>query len=198
MIRILVLCLLMGSAYADTLRGRIVGVSDGDTVTLLDAAHQQHKIRLAGIDAPEKSQAFGQRAKEHLSDRVFGQLVTVEVSKTDRYGRLVGKIMVSGMDANLGQIRAGMAWHYKQYEKEQTPADRRLYAQTERAAQFQRLGLWRDANPQPPWDFRHGGAIQATPAAEAISTCPCGGSTRCTGPKGGQYCLTPSGNKRYQ
>lgn len=198
MIRILVLCLLMGSAYADTLRGRIVGVSDGDTVTLLDAARQQHKIRLAGIDAPEKSQAFGQRAKERLSDLVFGQPVTVEGRKTDRYGRLVGKVIVSGTDANLMQLRAGMAWHYKQYEKEQTPADRQLYAQTERAAQDQRLGLWRDANPQPPWDFRHGKAFQATPAAEASSTCPCGGSTRCTGPKGGQYCLTPSGNKRYQ
>lgn len=188
----------MGSAYADTLRGRIVGVSDGDTVTLLDAAHEQHKIRLAGIDAPEKSQAFGQRAKEHLSDRVFGQPVTVVGSKTDRYGRLVGKVIVSGTDANLMQLRAGMAWHYKQYENEQTPADRRLYAQTERAAQDQRVGLWRDANPQPPWDFRHGTAAQATPAAEAQSTCPCGGIARCTGPKGGQYCLTPSGNKRYQ
>lgn len=198
MIRILLLCLLVGSAYADTLSGHIVGVSDGDTVTLLDAAHHQHKIRLAGIDAPEKSQPFGQRAKERLSDAVFGQPVTVEGSKTDRYGRLVGKIMVSGMDANLGQIRAGMAWHYKQYEKEQTPADRLVYAEAEGVARLQKVGLWRDANPQAPWDFRHGAAAQATPPAEARLTCPCEGTTRCTGPKGGQFCLTPSGNKRYQ
>lgn len=198
MIRILVLCLLMGSAYAETLSGRIVGVNDGDTVTLLDAAHQQHKIRLAGIDAPEKSQPFGQRAKAHLSDRVFDKRVTVEGTKTDRYGRLVGKLIVSGTDANLMQIRAGMAWHYKAYETEQTPADRQLYALGETAARSQRVGLWRDPDPQAPWDFRHGAAARATPAAEIHSTCPCGGATRCTGPKGGQFCVTPNGNKRYQ
>lgn len=198
MIRILLLYLLVGSTYADTLSGRIVGVSDGDTVTLLDAAYRQHKIRLAGIDAPEKSQPFGQRSKEHLSNRVFGQQVTVEGSKTDRYGRLVGKVIVSGTDVNLMQLRIGMAWHYKAYEKEQTPADRHQYAETERAARHQRVGLWRDTNPHAPWDFRHGAAFRATPATEARSTCPCGGIVWCTGPKGGQFCLTPNGNKRYQ
>lgn len=81
------------NAHAETLSGRTVGVSDEDTITVLDLTNTQHKIRLAGIDAPEKSQPFGQRSKESLSDLVFGRTVTVETDKVDRYGRQVGKVM---------------------------------------------------------------------------------------------------------
>jgi endonuclease YncB( thermonuclease family) len=97
------------TAGAATLTGKVVGVSDGDTITVLDAAKTQHKIRLAGIDPPEKAQPFGQKSKEHLSDSVFGKQVQVEYTKTDKYGRTVGKVLVNGMDANLEQIKAGFA-----------------------------------------------------------------------------------------
>ena len=94
---LLVLALLLASAlgaYADTITGRVVGVADGDTVTVLDAEKVQHKIRLAGIDAPEKSQPFGNRSKQNLSDLVFQKDVRVDWDKRDRYGRIVGKVMV--------------------------------------------------------------------------------------------------------
>ena len=86
-------------------------MSDGDTITVLDKTHTQHKIRLAGIDAPEKNQAFGQRAKESLSDLVSSKAVTVETGKTDRYGREVGKVLVDGIDSNLVQVQKGFVWH---------------------------------------------------------------------------------------
>ena len=98
-------------AYADTIIGKAIKVSDGDTITVLDKTHTQHKIRLAGIDAPEKNQAFGQRAKESLSDLVSSKAVTVETGKTDRYGREVGKVLVDGIDSNLVQVQKGFVWH---------------------------------------------------------------------------------------
>lgn len=128
---------------AETLQGRVVGVTDGDTVKVLDASHTEWKIRLMGIDAPEKKQAFGIRSKSNLSDLVYDKTVVVEYSK-DRYGRTVGKILVNGVDANLEQIKAGMAWHYKKYAKEQPIADRETYAQAEdRARAGQRGALER-------------------------------------------------------
>jgi endonuclease YncB( thermonuclease family) len=84
------------TAFAETYTGRVVGVSDGDTITVLDSSNTQHKIRLAGIDAPEKSQAFGQRSKESLSASVFGKSVTIDSNKSDKYGREIGKVIVSG------------------------------------------------------------------------------------------------------
>lgn len=142
------------AANADTLLGRVVGVSDGDTVTVLDSRNQQYKIRLMGIDAPEKSQAFGNRSKQFLSSLVFNRRVQVEYNKRDRYGRAVGKIIVDGKDANLAQIKAGMAWHYKQYQKEQSADDRVAYASAEEQARVGRRGLWQDNEPTPPWEYR--------------------------------------------
>lgn len=146
--------LLANISIADTLQGRVVGVTDGDTVTVLDASNMQHKIRLMGIDAPEKKQAFGNRSKESLSALVFSKQVTVEYNKKDKYGRTVGKIIVDGIDANLEQVKSGLAWHYKKYQKEQTVDDRSLYAQAEVQAREGRRGLWNDAQPTPPWDWR--------------------------------------------
>lgn len=135
----------------------VIAVSDGDTVTVLDAVKAQHKIRLSGIDAPEKKQPYGQRSKQSLSGLVFNQRVTVEWNKRDRYGRIVGKVVLpSGADANLQQIKRGMAWHYKAYEREQTPKDRVAYSGAERAAREARVGLWQDAQAVPPWEFRKG------------------------------------------
>lgn len=142
-------------SLADTLHGRVVSISDGDTLTLLDASNQQFKIRLTGIDAPEKKQPFGQVSKQQLSAMVFGKSVTVEWFKKDRYQRTLGKIVLDGLDINLKQVKSGMAWHYKKYEKEQPPEDRQTYAEAETNAQQKRLGLWADANAVPPWEFRH-------------------------------------------
>jgi endonuclease YncB( thermonuclease family) len=151
---ILVAFSLGNMASANIIHGRVVGVSDGDTVTVIDVNKTQYKIRLAGIDAPEKAQAYGQKSKESLSELVFGKQVDVEWSKQDRYGRTVGKIMLAGVDINLEQIKRGMAWHYKQYQNEQSPEDRDAYAQYQSQAQERKMGLWRDPTPIEPAVFR--------------------------------------------
>lgn len=148
------LLLLTHTSTADTLHGRVVGVSDGDTVTVLDASNTQWKIRLMGIDAPEKKQAFGNKSKESLSALVFNKQVSVDFNKKDKYGRTVGKIIVNGVDANLEQIKAGLAWHYKKYQNEQSVDDRSIYAQAEEQARVEKRGLWLDTDPTPPWEWR--------------------------------------------
>lgn len=142
------------ASIAASYSGLVVRVADGDTVTVLDGANQQHKVRLAGIDAPEKAQAFGKVSRQHLAQLVFQKRVTVEFEKLDRYRREVGKIMVAGRDINLLQIEAGLAWHYKKYQSEQPPADRPTYSAAESFAAAERRGLWRDSSPTPPWEFR--------------------------------------------
>jgi endonuclease YncB( thermonuclease family) len=134
--------------------GRVVRIADGDTLTILDRTNTQHRIRLQGIDAPESHQAFGTQSKKNLSDLVFAQEVTALCDKTDQYGRMVCKIMIGDRDINLEQIKAGMAWHYKDYEREQSPADRELYTRAEDDARVARRGLWRDTNPTEPSEFR--------------------------------------------
>jgi endonuclease YncB( thermonuclease family) len=151
---LLVALCLSQSVFAETLVGVVVAVSDGDTVTVRDGNEQTHKIRLAGIDAPESRQPYGDRSRQSLIELVAGQSVEVVYDKVDRYGRRVGTIHIGGRDANLEQLRRGLAWHYKQYEAEQTPADRQRYAAAEKGAQAERLGLWREASPQAPWDYR--------------------------------------------
>jgi endonuclease YncB( thermonuclease family) len=146
--------LLALQAHADILLGKVIHVADGDTITVLDDTNTQHKIRLAGIDAPEKRQAFGQRSQESLSDLVFSKSVAVETDKRDKYGREVVKVLVGGVDANLVQVQRGMAWHYKAYEREQSVIDRKVYADAENEAKAARRGLWADADPVPPSDFR--------------------------------------------
>jgi endonuclease YncB( thermonuclease family) len=142
------------SVGAETLDGKIVSVSDGDTVTLLDSAKTRHRIRLAGIDAPEKGMPFGNSAKRYLSDLVAGRVVEVEVGKTDRFGRRVGKVIAAGQDANLEMVKAGLAWHYKEYEREQSRVDRFAYAEAEGQARANRIGLWQDRDPTSPWTWR--------------------------------------------
>lgn len=146
--------LLVNQAYADTLLGRIIGITDGDTLTLLDATNAQHKIRLAGIDAPEKRQPFGQICKQSLSDLAYDRTVQVEWNKLDRYGRAIGKVLVNGQDINLEQIKCGCAWHYKRYQNEQSLEDRLIYAKAEDKSRAVKAGLWADPRPEPPWDWR--------------------------------------------
>jgi endonuclease YncB( thermonuclease family) len=142
------------SATADQIEGKVVSVADGDTVTVLDAGRVQHKIRLSGIDAPERAQAFGNRSREYLSSLVAGQQVVVETDKKDRFGRSVGKILLQGRDINLAMIVGGLAWHYKKYQREQSASDRLLYASAEQEARERRSGLWIDPEPMAPWDWR--------------------------------------------
>ena len=144
------------SCQALTLEGRVVKVADGDTITILDQDRVQHKIRLEGIDAPEKKQAFGWRSKHQLSLLVFGRWVTVETYKKDKYGRQVGKVLVQGVDANLAQIKNGLAWHYTAYANEQSMQDRTEYSDAQTHARALQLGLWQDPQPVPPWDYRRG------------------------------------------
>jgi endonuclease YncB( thermonuclease family) len=145
-------------SLAATLQGTVVGIQDGDTITVLDTFKTTHKIRLSGIDAPEKTQPFGNASKLALSDMVYERTVTVEYDKDDRYGRKVGKVIVNGVDANLAQVRAGLAWHYKKYQREQPPADRLEYNRAEVKAWEAGKGLWKDTHAVPPWDWRKGGA----------------------------------------
>ena len=152
-------------AWGDTLSGKVVGVADGDTVTILDADREQHKIRLQGIDAPEKAQPFGQRSKENLSRLVFNKDVRVEWAKRDKYQRIVGKVWVQPascptcpmtLDVGHAQITVGLAWWYRKYANEQLPADRAAYEFSEEEAKAKRAGLWVDSRPIPPWDWRKG------------------------------------------
>lgn len=163
LITFVVLATLTFGVEAAILKGRVVGVADGDSVTVLDANKARHRVRLSAIDAPEKGQAFGNRSKQHLSDLVFQQDVSVQWKKRDRYGRIVGKIMVQSpdcprcpknLDVGQTQLSVGLAWWYRKHANEQSPQDRGRYESEELEARARRVGLWRDAAPVPPWDFR--------------------------------------------
>lgn len=136
--------------------GKVVDVHDGDTIRVLDDAKTQYKCRFNGIDAPELKQDFGNRSKKSLSDLVFGKIVEIQYDKIDKYGRFVCKVLVDGSDVNLEQVRRGMAWHYKKYELEQTPEDRKNYAEAEINARNLKLGLWAQPNPTEPGAWRRG------------------------------------------
>lgn len=155
----IILCLFVllfkQSAFSETLLGKVIGISDGDTITLIDSNHSQHKVRLIGIDAPEKYQAFGQASKKSLSDLVYNQNVLVSWQKRDRYQRVLGKVLLKDQDVCLEQVKRGMAWHYRKYESEQNSEDRVLYSQAEKNARSQRIGLWADDSPIEPSQFRH-------------------------------------------
>ncbi len=153
-ITLLFLVFLSLTASADTFTGRVVKITDGDTLYVLDANYKEHKIRLAGIDAPERKQAYGLASRKYLASIVAGQQVTVEYQKRDRYGRIVGKVLLDGIDACLEQVKVGFAWHYKKYQHEQSVEDQKLYADAENKARHERLGLWRENNPNPPWEYR--------------------------------------------
>jgi endonuclease YncB( thermonuclease family) len=159
----LICLLLLTDAWAATLAGRVIGVHDGDTITVLDASKKQHRIRLAGIDAPESKQAFGARSKQSLSDMVYGKDVRADCPKIDRYGRQVCKVWVrpadcpqcgETLDVSYAQISAGLAWWYRAYAKEQSPEDRGRYESEENEARLRKRGLWVDDAPIPPWEWR--------------------------------------------
>lgn len=147
----------------------VVGISDGDTLTARcpteDAAHpyQQVKVRLAGIDAPERKQPFGSRARQALADITFQKQARLDCVKKDRYKRSVCNVWVAPasapdgpktLDAGLAMVTQGMAWWYRGYSRDQTPEARGKYEVAEQEARAKRVGLWSHSEPTPPWEWR--------------------------------------------
>ena len=153
------LCLLFFTlvSFAEELIGKVIKVSDGDTITVLDSNNQKHKIRLKGIDAPESQQTYGDISTQSLSELVYDKEVFVNWDKKDKYYRNLGKVIVDGRDANYEQLKKGLAWYYKQYEKDLSDEDRKKYSEAEEWARNYTEGLWADSNSIPPWEFRRKG-----------------------------------------
>ena len=147
---LVLLCLFLSTAIAQAWQGKVVRVIDGDTVIVLNIDNQQTKIRLYGIDAPEKKQAFGTKAKQFLSSLIFGKVVDVVDLGNDMYGRTVGKIYLDSQYINLRMVECGYSWHYRRY----APKDSELSLAQDHAKQ-QQLGLWSDPKVVAPWDYRH-------------------------------------------
>jgi micrococcal nuclease len=139
--------LTVACVLASDLNGKVVSVTDGDTITVL-VGREQVKVRLDGIDAPERRQAYGNAAREKLAGLVFGETVLVRAGSKDRYGRTLGTVIVAGQNANLEMVNAGLAWHYKAYSK-----DAEL-SRAEADARKAKRGLWADPAPVAPWEFR--------------------------------------------
>jgi micrococcal nuclease len=127
---------------------RVVAVIDGDTLTVLDAANRQQRVRLAGIDAPERGQPFGTKARERLASLTMGKPVAVHSQGQDKYGRMIASIEAGGQDVGQQLVAAGLAWHYTRY------SDDAGLAAAEREARAARRGLWGDREPVPPWEWR--------------------------------------------
>jgi endonuclease YncB( thermonuclease family) len=165
---IALILLIPATVGADTLEGKVIKVADGDTVTIVDGNGNKHRIRLGGIDAPEKDQPYGDVSTHGLVELVSDKAVTIEYEKRDRYRRIIGKVLVDSpgevfcmaldcvkkIDAGLEQIKSGLAWHYKKYQNEQEGNDRRDYSNAEIGAKSKRIGLWADDEPVAPWDWR--------------------------------------------
>ncbi len=136
------------------MEGRVVALSDGDTITILDSAKVQHKVRIAGIDAPERKQPYGTASRENISRTVFNRQVEARCYKKDRYGREVRRVYEKSRDVGLEQVRAGMAWWFREYAHEQTTQERLVYRDEEEAAKAAKRGLWKEPNAVPPWEWR--------------------------------------------
>jgi len=133
---------------AEALQGRVVSVSDGDTLTVL-VDRRQVKVRLVDIDAPESKQPFGARSKQSLATLCFNKEAKLEAQGKDRYGRIIATVYCAGTDANAAQVRQGMAWVFDRYASPSSP----LYA-LQIEAKAERRGLWSDPAPVPPWEWR--------------------------------------------
>lgn len=155
------------SAPTRTLAVRLERVVDGDTLVVRARDGKKLRIRLAAIDAPEASQTGGQAARRFLEGSLQSRSLLVRSSKTDRYKRLVGKVLADGRDVNLAMLRAGMAWYYRRFASEQSVTDRQAYDRAERGAQAARRGLWAADNPLPPWQYRQQQRRRQRAAGEA-------------------------------
>ena len=166
-VTIFFLFLVSTSCIAETLEGKVVRIVDGDTLVVLDRINAQHRVRLAGIDTPERGQPFGKRATENLSRLAGMKPARVEWYKKDRWKRLIGTVWVQSPDARctsedcpktldigMAQLTQGLAWHFKRYAHEQPEGERERYSFAEYEAKAKGVGLWSDPNPVPPWEWR--------------------------------------------
>jgi endonuclease YncB( thermonuclease family) len=149
-----ILLLVSKLAAAETFFGYVVGVPEGDVITVLEGSSVYHKIRISGIDTPEKAQGLADRSKQNLTALAFGKPAAVQWSKLDRYGRILGKVTVDGHDLGLQQIEVGLAWCNDSL-KEQSERDRANYEDAENQARAAGLGLWGEAHSAPPSNYRH-------------------------------------------
>jgi len=146
-------------------QGKVIKVTDGDSITILSARNEKVRVRLTGIDAPESDQPFGEESKNSLASMLSDKEVKIETNKTDRYGRVLGKVWVQPSDCvtcgktlnvNHAQILSGMAWWYRQYANDQSAEDQGRYESAEDEARKRKWGLWSEPNPVAPWDWRRG------------------------------------------
>ena len=138
----------MAADGGEQFSARVVGITDGDTITVLRGGNEQVKVRLEGIDTPERGEPFSAQAKRFISSLVFGKQVGIQVKELDRYGRTVARVIVDGTDTSLALVQAGLAWHYTRYSDD---AD---LARGENVAKSAGIGLWSLPNPAPPWGLR--------------------------------------------
>jgi len=138
------------STQAEIIRGKVIKIADGDTLTLLANSNKKIRIRLAGIDTPEKKQPFGNSAKKILAKLVFQKKILIETETKDRYGRTIGVVFLNNKNVNNELVRQGMAWVYKKY------TDNKILYELEAQAKTRRIGLWADDTPIAPWDWRKG------------------------------------------
>ena len=155
--------LFISAQTAADITGKVVAVTDGDTIKVLDNNNSEYKVRLTGIDAPERGQPYSNTSREKLARMVAGKEVLVESTKNDRYGRMLGKVWVQPsdcptcgktLDTNYAQILAGMAWWYRYYAKEQSEEDQGRYESAEDEARLRKQGLWADPEPINPYEWR--------------------------------------------
>lgn len=172
----------------------VVGITDGDTIKARCGApdsYEQITVRISEIDAPEKAQSFGERSKKSLSALCFQAQAVIRTTSKDRYGRTLGRVECNGKDVALHQTQTGMAWWYAKYGTDQA------VRAAEQLARTSKVGLWADAAPIAPWEYRHpaSGTVSATTPRQVTSTAH--DSTCYTGPRGGTYTVTASGRKNY-
>jgi endonuclease YncB( thermonuclease family) len=158
-VRLALVALVLWSVPAFTqarFAGKVVGVTDGDTISVMRDGRSV-RVRLEGIDCPERGQDFGARAEQFTSEMAFGKDAAVEVRDVDRYGRLVARVTVGGEDVSLALVRSGLAWHYTKYSRDPE------LAEAEMAAKSAQLGLWSRSDPIPPWEFRQPARFRPSP-----------------------------------
>lgn len=144
----LLLLLFSSLAVSAELRGKVVRIADGDTITVLCPSNIQTKVRLVRIDAPEKKQAFGEVSRKHLASMIAGKDVRLEWQSRDKYGRILGEVYAGTTNVNLRMVADGLAWHYRNFDNTAE------YAQAEKEARAKKIGLWKDKEPIAPWEFR--------------------------------------------
>jgi len=152
------LTLLSPLIHAETLHGRVVAVTDGDTLTLL-AERQQYTIRIAGIDAPERHQAWSDQSKLNLSRLSLNQTAVADCPGIDPHRTMICKLTVKAVDIGLEQVKDGMAWWAKDLARDLSPEDQSACQSAQLMAQLKRRGLWGETNPIPPWTFRKQGRL---------------------------------------